>query len=82
MSATRTRRPPALPMWHVEIREHIVGGRYTVPSQSQTLGAPDAELALRFAIQTAHIDAGVPPMRSLGAASIPHATVHALEDAR
>ena len=68
----RRRTVPEQPLWQVTIAGHTVG-RYAVPAQTVALGSPTAEMALKFAVQRAHIDAEIPPFRSLLRESLQHA---------
>jgi hypothetical protein len=61
-------------MWTVEVAEHDVE-RWHIPAQTVELGADSAESASTVVVKWAHSDAGVPPLRSMLAASMEH--VHA-----
>ena len=71
------RRGPDLPLWRVAVRHHRVGGRFDVGELHVVLPAVSADHARRVAIQHAHVAAEVPPLRSLAAESLPHATAEA-----
>lgn len=60
-------------MFTVEVAEHDVE-RWHIPAQTVELGADSAESASAVVVRWAHIDAGVPPLRSMLALSLPHAT--------
>lgn len=76
MSRTRhrPRGPWPQPMWTVTIAEHDVPPRWSIPAHTVTLGASTARIACSTAVRWAHCDAGVPPLRSLLAVSMEHAS--------
>lgn len=71
----RPRRAPerwSRPMWTVEVAEHDVE-RWHIPAQTVELGADSAASARAVVVRWAHIDAGVPPLRSMLALSVEYA---------
>lgn len=72
----RTRRTPdrwPQSMWKVTIAEHHVPPRWDVPARTVEVAAPTAQSACVIAVKWAHIDAEVPPLRSMLAVSMQHA---------
>lgn len=76
-SAKRRRVLPAprMPMWRVTIAAHDVPPRWYVPARVVELGSYTAGGARDQALRWAHIDAGVPALRSLLRLSVEHARV-------
>jgi hypothetical protein len=71
VSARRHRWP--LPVWRVKVDRHQVD-RWTIPASVVSVPGPDADYARARVIASAQSDAGVPPLRSLRVASLPHTT--------
>jgi hypothetical protein len=61
------------PMWTVEVAGHDVE-RWHIPAQTVELGADSAECASAVVVKWAHLDAGVPPLRSMLAVSMAYTT--------
>jgi hypothetical protein len=61
-------------MWKVTIAEHHVPPRWDVSARTVEVAAPTAQTACVIAVRWAHIDADIPPLRSMLAVSMAHAT--------
>ena len=61
------------PLYDVTIAEHVVNGRWPVPASLHRVGGPSLACARATVVRLAHIDAGVPALRSLLRLSWPHA---------
>jgi hypothetical protein len=77
MSTPRKRPRPAperwpQQMWKVAIAEHHVPPRWDVPPRTVEVAAPTAQAACVIAVKWAHIDADIPPFRSMLAVSLGH----------
>jgi hypothetical protein len=59
-------------MFRVTIAEHDIEPRWHIPARTVELGASTAESACSTVVRWAHIDAGVPPLRSMLALSLAH----------
>jgi len=79
----RARRTPERwpsPTWRVTISAHDIPPRWDVPARTLELGASTAESACRTVARWAHIDAGIPPLRSMLAVSMEHASAERAEN--
>jgi hypothetical protein len=63
-----------MPMWKVTIAEHDIEPRWHIPARAVELAATTARIACSTAVRWAHADAGVPPLRSMLALSMAHAS--------
>jgi hypothetical protein len=63
---------PGGTVWHVEVAEHTVGGRYEIPATSLRVYAPDARAARVKATRQVHAVAGTPPWKPLLRATYLH----------
>ena len=61
-------------MWKVTNAEHYVPPRWDVPARTGELAAPTAQSACVIAVKWSHIDADIPPLRSMLAVSMEHAS--------
>lgn len=67
-----------LSMWRVTIDAHDVPPRWHVPARTVELGAFTADGARESVARWAHVDAGVPPLRSLPRLTLAHTRVEPL----
>lgn len=58
-------KPGERPAWSVTLSEHVIAGRWTIPAREETRFEQTAPAAKAQVIRDAHIDAGVPALRSL-----------------
>lgn len=61
-------------MWKVRLDAHRIEPHWDIPATRITVGAATSESACSMVVQMAHIRADIPPLRSMLAVSMEHAT--------